>query len=71
MDSFAGPGVFEDEGTIGSPITICKIADEIVKDNFLAILVNKRRQHHKILTEQLQDYIIAKKLLQMEMHLIY
>ena len=61
VDSFAGPGVFEDDGTIGSPITICKIADEIVKDNFFTILVNKRRQHHNILTEQLQDYIKTKK----------
>jgi three-Cys-motif partner protein len=56
LDGFAGPGVFEDN-TEGSPIQICKIADEFVPNQFSAVLVNKEKSHHDQLTKHLDKYI--------------
>ena len=56
VDGFAGPGRFDD-GSYGSPYFMCKIASEIVPNNFLAVLVNKDKKHHSELTNLLQDYI--------------
>ena len=61
VDSFAGPGKFENDGEIGSPIMMCNIASEFVGDNFKVILVNKNRRHHQILSQQLSAFIDSKK----------
>ncbi len=56
VDGFAGPGYFED-GSFGSPYFICKIADKYLKSRFIAIFVNKEKQHHDKLTSSIKDYI--------------
>ncbi len=52
IDGFAGPGVFED-GSDGSPVIICKVAEKSGKQ-WSAIFVNNNRNHHN----QLHSVII-------------
>ena len=47
VDSFAGPGMFEEDNEEGSPLIICKTANEFVPGRFLALLVNNDLQYHK------------------------
>ncbi len=63
VDSFAGPGFFEETGEEGSPVTFCRIAEQIVPNNYSAILVNRSKSHHNTLTSVLKDYISSKKAL--------
>lgn len=60
IDTFAGPGKYED-GEIGSPIYICKLANQFVPDKFIAVLANKNIEHHVKLSENIREYIDAKK----------
>ena len=55
IDAFAGPGKFEDESA-GSPLIICSAARKHLKDNYLAIFVNKKIKHHKRLSHVLSDF---------------
>src|SRR5260370_29599182 len=45
IDGYAGPGVFED-GSHGSPIILCEKAEKLAKDNYHAILINKKKKYH-------------------------
>ena len=49
IDAFAGPGKFEDESA-GSPLIIYSAAKKYLKDNYLAIFVNKKTKHHRQLS---------------------
>lgn len=49
IDAFAGPGKFEDESA-GSPLIIYSAAKKHLKNNYLAIFVNKKTKHHKQLS---------------------
>lgn len=60
VDAFAGPGKFDD-GTTGSPLIICQLAEKFVNDNFFAILVNNNKEHHKKLESLLSKQIDNKK----------
>jgi len=55
VDAFAGPGIFED-GSEGSPIIICKKAEEHSPDNYLAIFVNNNKRFHSELEKNLEPY---------------
>lgn len=54
VDSFAGPGKYAD-GTTGSPLQICSIANTFVPDNYTAILGNQSKEHHHILKEAISE----------------
>lgn len=61
IDSFAGPGLFKENNEEGSPLIFCKIAEQLVPDNYLAVLVNKKQKHHVELTKNLEKFITSKK----------
>jgi three-Cys-motif partner protein len=56
VDGFAGPGRFED-GSAGSPLLIVNAAEARVPGKYLALFVNKDREHHEALTKLMQPYI--------------
>lgn len=56
IDAFAGPGKFDD-GSAGSPLIICRIAERKVSGKYLAIFVNKNKTAHKRLCAVLQSSI--------------
>ena len=56
VDSFAGPGKYND-GEDGSPMYICNTAETYVKNNYVAILVNKNQDHHARLSRNLEKYV--------------
>lgn len=58
VDGFAGPGVFDD-GTVGSPLIICRAAEKNAKGNYQAFFINRRRDHH----EKLLSVLAAEDLL--------
>ena len=62
IDAFAGPGKFED-GSAGSPLIICQAAEKCVRDNYLAIFVNRERKHHDQLSYVLSRFIEQKKVI--------
>ena len=45
IDTFAGPGVFED-GSMGSPLLMVQMAQKMVPNNYQAIFVNNNKSHH-------------------------
>jgi three-Cys-motif partner protein len=56
VDAFAGPGYFND-GSYGSPIILCQMAENYAPKNSRVILVNKNKEHHEKLRSSLEDYI--------------
>ena len=55
VDAFAGPGVFDD-GKPGSPLLMCNAADRYAPGNWHAIFVNKEKDHHDKLKNNLADF---------------
>ena len=53
IDGYAGPGVFED-GAEGSPVIICKAAEQLVKGNYQAKFINSEARYHKKLETVIQ-----------------
>ncbi len=60
MDAFAGRGVFED-GSRGSPLIMCELAEKLVPDQYVAIFGNSEEESHQILQGALKDYRAQKK----------
>ena len=60
VDAFAGPGIFED-GSKGSPLIICDIAEKHVREEYLGISANRDKESHKKLEIALKKYIEGKK----------
>ncbi|MBW2038610.1 MAG: three-Cys-motif partner protein TcmP [Deltaproteobacteria bacterium] len=60
VDAFAGPAIFED-GTKGSPLIICEIADKHASNQYLAVFINKDRNSHVKLEKNLKKYIQSEK----------
>src|SRR5258708_3063610 len=54
IDGYAGPGIYED-GSYGSPIILCERAEILAKDNYHAILVNKKKKYHNTLSREIQQ----------------
>jgi len=59
VDCFAGPGKFKD-GSEGSPLIMCTRAEENVPGKYMALFVNKEKNHHTTLVETLSAYIEKK-----------
>jgi len=59
MDSFAGPGKFED-GTPGSPLIMCQMAARYGHGRCRCLFINKNKSHHRILTKTLDGFIKKK-----------
>jgi three-Cys-motif partner protein len=53
IDGYAGPGVFGDD-TIGSPIIMCEAAEQYAKGNYRTIFINKDKNYHSKLLNELQ-----------------
>ncbi len=53
IDGYAGPGVFNDD-TYGSPIIMCEAAEKLVKGNYHAIFINKKKKYHDKLNKEIQ-----------------
>ncbi len=53
VDGFAGPGIFDD-GSEGSPLIICKAAQERAAGNYQAFFINKDRKYYDRLKGVLQ-----------------
>ncbi|MCK4511066.1 three-Cys-motif partner protein TcmP [bacterium] len=62
IDAFAGPGKFED-GAAGSPLIICQAADQHVRGSYLAIFVNREKEHHDQLSHVLSRFIDQQKVI--------
>lgn len=62
VDAFAGPGKFED-GSAGSPLIICQAAEQRVRDKYLAIFVNRDKEHHDQLSYVLSSFIEQQKVI--------
>jgi spore photoproduct lyase len=60
VDAFAGPGIFDD-GSKGSPLMICEVAEKQVPGEYLGIFVNRGKESHMKLGEVLEKYIDEKK----------
>lgn len=56
IDAFAGPGRFKD-GSAGSPLIMCQAAEKQVPRSYLAIFVNREREHHERLSYVLSGLI--------------
>ena len=52
IDGYAGPGRFGD-GSDGSPLIMCRLAESVLGGDYTAFLVNKRREEHEILQRNL------------------
>lgn len=63
VDAFAGPGQFGVHPTTepGSPKIFCEVADGIVPSKYQAIFVNRNTDHHKQLTQLMDERIKAGK----------
>lgn len=60
IDCFAGPGTFQD-GTKGSPLIMCEVAEKHARGAYVAIFVNKERRHHAALKSCLPQELITQK----------
>ncbi len=60
VDAFAGPGIFED-GSKGSPIIICDIAEKQVRGEYFGIFANRHKESHTKLEIALKKYIQGKR----------
>lgn len=56
MDCFAGTGKFDD-GTPGSPLIMCQMAEKYGKGRCRCLFINKNKSHHRILTKNLDPFI--------------
>lgn len=56
VDVFAGPGQFDD-GSIGSPLIICEIAERLVPRRYIAIFVNSDKDSFEKLNNNIKKYI--------------
>ena len=56
IDAFAGPGRFED-GSEGSPLLFCRVAEERAPGQCQAIFVNRSKEHHERLCQALAEFI--------------
>lgn len=54
VDGFAGPGKFED-GSEGSPLIICALAEQYTRGKYSAFFINKDREHHERLKSTLAE----------------
>ena len=54
IDGYAGPGTFED-GSIGSPLIMCKQGERNAKGNYKAVFVNNKKKYHDQLRKSLQE----------------
>lgn len=59
VDAFAGPGIFED-GSKGSPLIICGIAEKQVPGKYLGIFLNRDKTSHIKLVEALKKHVKSK-----------
>jgi len=59
VDAFAGPGKYEN-GSPGSPLMICQIAERYVPNMYTTIFVNKDKEHHQKLEALLKQFIEKK-----------
>ena len=57
VDAFAGSGKYEEDGSPGSPLLICQIAERHVPNMYTAILVNEDKEHHQKLEMLLKGFI--------------
>lgn len=55
VDSFAGPGIFDD-GSKGSPLIICEAAEKYLSEDYGVFLINKNPDHHELLSKNLRKY---------------
>jgi len=60
VDAFAGPGKYEEDGSAGSPLIICQIAERSVPNKYTAIFVNKETEHHQKLESLLKPFVNKK-----------
>jgi spore photoproduct lyase len=60
VDAFAGQGIFDD-GSRGSPLIICEVAEKHIPGKYLGIFVNKDKESHLKLEKALKKYIDSKK----------
>lgn len=58
IDAFAGPGKFDDNSP-GSPLIICQAARKHVPNNYLAIFVNRQKDHHLQLSHVISGFSIT------------
>ncbi len=58
VDGFAGPGKFED-GSEGSPLIICALAEQYAKGKYRAFFINKDRDHHEKLKSTLAEQALV------------
>jgi spore photoproduct lyase len=63
VDAFAGRGIFEEDGSKGSPLIICETAEKYVPDQYLGVFVNKNKASHQKLDVALEGYIKKRKAL--------
>jgi three-Cys-motif partner protein len=56
VDAFAGPGRFED-GAEGSPLMICQAAERVAAGKYLAVFVNREKEHHDKLVTVIKEFI--------------
>lgn len=56
VDAFAGPGIFED-GSKGSPLIICEVAEKHAPGEYLGIFVNRDKKSNLKLEKALNKYI--------------
>jgi three-Cys-motif partner protein len=61
IDAFAGPGEFQEEGLPGSPLIMCRAAEQHVPSQYLGIFVNCYKEHHRQLSSVLSSFIEHKK----------
>ncbi len=59
VDAFAGQGKFED-GSVGSPVIICEVAEKQVPGKYIGIFVNRDKKSHIKLEESLSKYLANK-----------
>jgi three-Cys-motif partner protein len=53
IDGYAGPGVFGD-GTVGSPLIMCQVAEKYAQGNYRAIFINKDQKYHDKLRQEIR-----------------
>jgi three-Cys-motif partner protein len=62
VDSFAGPGYFEQNKEEGSPLIFKRLAEKFVPEKYLAIFVNNNKKHHNTLSKVLEPQIKLQKI---------
>ncbi len=55
IDGYAGPGVYEEDQEIGSPIIMCGAAEKYAPNQYKAIFVNHNKKHHERLKKALSE----------------